>query len=114
MAQPGDLRSAPMKRETFDEIAQRFHLLSEPTRLLILFHLGTGEMAVGDIVQHTGSTQSNVSKHLSVLLRGGIVQRKRSGKSVLYSVADPTIFQLCDIVCGGIEQALEDRRKAMR
>ena len=114
MAQPADLQGSPMKRETFEEIAQRFQLLAEPMRLLILFHLGSREMAVGDIVQRTGATQSNVSKHLAVLHRGGIVQRRRSGKSVLYSVADPTIFELCDIVCGGIEQALDDRRRGMR
>lgn len=112
--QPDDLRKPPMRRETFEEIAQRFHLLSEPTRLLILFHLGPAEMAVGEIVQRTGATQSNVSKHLAVLHSGGIVSRKRLGTSVLYSVADTSIFKLCDIVCGGIEQALEDRRNAMR
>lgn len=112
--QPESLGGAPMKRETFEEIAKRFHLLSEPTRLLILFHLGSEKLAVGEIVQRTGASQSNVSKHLAVLHTGGIVQRQRSGTSVLYSVADTSIFQLCDIVCGGIEQVLEERRRAMR
>ena len=103
-----------LKRESFDQIAQRFHLLGEPTRLRILFHLGANELSVGEIVQCTGATQSNVSKHLAALHNGGIVHRRRLGTSVLYSVADPTIFDLCDIVCGGIEQALDHRRRAMR
>ena len=111
--QPGQPDTSTMSRETFEEIAQRFRLLSEPTRLTILFHLGTEQLSVNEIAARAEATQSNVSKHLAALYAGGLVQRQREGNSVLYSVADPSIFQLCDIVCGGISQALEARRKAM-
>jgi hypothetical protein len=49
------------------------------------------------------------------LLHGaGLVGRRRKGTAVYYHVADPEIFQLCDLVCGRLEVALERKRKALR
>lgn len=107
----------PRKRmtdTTFQEVAQRFRVLSEPMRLRILYNLGVEELTVNDIANRTGSSQSNVSKHLSTLLSHGLVTRRREGTSVYYSVTDQTIFDLCDQVCGGIERDLAARRKAFR
>lgn len=103
-----------MTDATFDEIAQRFRVLSDPMRLKILHELATDELTVTDIVERTGGSQSNISKHLSTLLSHGLVSRRRQGTSAFYSVADPSIFQLCDQVCGGIERDLASRRKAFR
>jgi DNA-binding transcriptional ArsR family regulator len=104
---------ASMSDDAFEAIAQRFRLLAEPTRLKILFFLNEAELSVGELVSRTGGTQSNVSKHLSALYSQGLVHRRRQGTSVLYSVADASIFQLCEIVCGGIGRALDDRRNAL-
>lgn len=103
-----------MTDATFDEIAQRFRVLSDPMRLKILFQLRAEELTVGDIVERTGGSQSNVSKHLSMLLSHGLVTRRRQGTSAFYSVTDPSIFELCDQVCGGIERDLAARRKAFQ
>jgi ArsR family transcriptional regulator len=103
-----------MTDATFDQVAQRFRVLSDPTRLRILYHIGTEELTVNDIVERTGGSQSNISKHLSTLSAQGLVTRRRQGTSVFYSVADPSIFDLCDQVCGGIERDLATRRKAFR
>lgn len=103
-----------MPDEAFDEIAQRFRVLSDPLRLKILFHIGKGELTVTEIVARTGGSQSNVSKHLATLSTHGLVQRRREGTSAYYSVADGSIFDLCDQVCGGIERGLADRRKAFQ
>jgi len=100
--------------QTFDEIAQRFRALGDPMRLKILFHLGQEELTVNGIVERTGGSQSNISKHLSTLLSHGLVNRRREGTSAIYSVADPTVFDLCDQVCGGIERDLTTRGKAFR
>lgn len=101
-----------MTDEAFDEIAQRFRVLSDPMRLRILYHLGREELSVSDIVERTGGSQSNTSKHLGTLLTHGLVQRRREGTSAYYSVTDLSIFDLCDQVCGGIERDLANRRKA--
>jgi DNA-binding transcriptional ArsR family regulator len=107
----------PRKKMTdmiFQEVAQRFRVLSDPMRLRILYSLGIEEMTVSEIVSRTSTSQSNVSKHLATLLSHGLVTRRREGTSAYYSVADATIFDLCDQVCGGIERDLVARQKAFR
>ncbi len=54
-----------------------------------------------------GSTQQNVSKHLGVLLRAGIVGRRKEGNFAYYSIADDGVFALCETVCGSVGQRLE-------
>lgn len=98
----------------FEQLARRFRVLSDPMRLRILHSLGSEELSVGEVVERTGGSQSNTSKHLSTLLANGLVSRRREGTSALYSVADKSIFNLCDQVCGGIERDLTARRRALR
>lgn len=107
-------RKKNLTDEAFAAIAQRFQTLSDPMRLKILYSLAGGEISVGELVARTGGTQSNVSKHLSVLLTHGLVRRRREGTSAFYSISDLSIFDLCDQVCGGIDRDLENRRKAFR
>lgn len=102
----------PLTDQAFEEISHRFRLLSDPMRLKILHHLGKRELSVSEIVVRTAGSQSNVSKHLSLLLSHGLVRRRREGTSAYYSVSDPSIFELCDKVCGGIGRDLESRRRA--
>jgi ArsR family transcriptional regulator len=109
------MNQAPDKNlspEAFEAISQRFRVLGDPLRLKILYNLKAGEMSVTDIVEATGGSQSNVSKHLSLLLSQGLVGRRREGTSAYYSIIDNSVFDLCEQVCGGIESNLEARRKA--
>ncbi len=85
-------------------VAGRFRALSDPTRLRILSTLMQGESSVQDLVHTTGLEQSNVSRHLSVLRREGVVERRSEGNRAVYSINDPTVVQLCEIVCGGLEE----------
>lgn len=95
--------------ELLDYVADRFRLLSDPTRLRILRTLLNGEATVSQVVAATGATQANVSKHLRMLADARIVKRRSEGTSAFYRVIDPTVPELCDIVCGGIrERALQD------
>jgi DNA-binding transcriptional ArsR family regulator len=112
-----DMAGIPHKdltNEAFEAISQRFRVLSDPMRLKILYNLRGGELSVSDIVGRTGGSQSNVSKHLSMLLTNGMVHRRREGTSAFYSIADDYVFSLCDNVCGGIEAELEHRRRAFK
>jgi len=83
----------------FDAVARYFALLAEPTRLAILHTICQDELAVGDIVRATGATQSNVSRHLSLLHAAGVVSRRRDGASIRYRVADPMFVEICRTVC---------------
>ncbi len=87
-------------------VAGRFRALSDPTRLRILNTLMQGESSVQELVDNTGLEQSNVSRHLSVLRREAIVERRAEGNRAVYRIHDPTIVQLCEIVCDGLEGTL--------
>jgi DNA-binding transcriptional ArsR family regulator len=94
-------------------VAGRFRALSDPTRLRILNTLMQGESSVQDLVQTTGLEQSNVSRHLSALRREGLVERRPEGNRAVYSINDPTIVQLCEIVCGGLEGMLANELESL-
>jgi len=101
----------PLTPEQFEEISQRFRLLGDPLRLRLLNELRAGERSVGELALAVDASQPNVSKHLGLLHRAGLLARRQDGNSVYYEVADPTIFDLCEIVCGSIERDLERRRR---
>ena len=83
-------------------------------RLRILHAICQSEQSVSAIVAATGATQTNVSRHLALLLRAGVVGRRREGTTVYYSIADPEFVTICRSVCvriaGRIDAALPLRR----
>ena len=96
----------PLPTDLAELIAGRFKLLGEPMRLRIIDRLRAGEAGVGEIAEALGTSQQNVSKHLQTLHAGGILARRREGNSVLYSLADQSMIEMCDRVCGSMEQQL--------
>ena len=84
-----------LSEQALELVANRFRILAEPTRLKILHTLGKDEMTVTELVEKTGSSQANVSKHLAVLLNAAVVSRRKSGLNAHYRVADASIFDLC-------------------
>ena len=90
--------NAPLSEAELDLLAGRFKLLGEPMRLKILQSVCHEPRTVNDIVQATGSTQANVSKHLALLATGGILERKKDGQCVYYGMKDKLVMQLCEMV----------------
>ena len=90
---PRDLTDAELEK-----VAEQFHLLSEPMRLKILQALCTKPLTVGEIVAATGATQSNISKHLSLLAAAGIIRRQKDGQFVYYGISNPLTMKLCELV----------------
>jgi DNA-binding transcriptional ArsR family regulator len=93
-----------MTPEVVGFVAQRFKVLSEPLRLEILQHLENGEASVSEITRAVASTQPNVSKHLRILQDGGLVARRQEGNTVYYRIADESVFELCQVVCGSLKE----------
>jgi ArsR family transcriptional regulator len=81
-------------------------VLAEPMRLRLIQALFDGERAVNALVEETGGTQANVSRHLQTLTQAHILARRKEGAQVFYSIADPSIFKLCELVCGSLEKQL--------
>lgn len=95
-------------------IAERFKALAEPARLGILNSLRGGEMTVSELMNATGLGQANVSKHLQMLHSLGFVARRKEGLYVHYRLADESVFQLCDIVCGRLAAEADARGRILQ
>lgn len=104
----------PISDSMLGLIAERFKALSEPMRLKLLMALEKEERSVGDLVQDLGTSQANISKHLSLLTQKGVLQRRKEGLHVYYSVRDPGIFNLCQHVCGGIERGIDEQKNLFK
>ena len=98
--------SKPIDNDALDLIATRFRALAEPLRLRMLDALRDGEMSVSELAAAVGTTQPNVSKHLKLLQEAGMVGRRQQGNTVYCSIADSTVFDLCDLVCGRLTETL--------
>ncbi|MCK9519266.1 MAG: metalloregulator ArsR/SmtB family transcription factor [Dehalococcoidia bacterium] len=92
--------AANLPPHLLDHVAERFRVLGDATRLKILqVLLEEGELNVGELVERMELSQANISKHLRVLHDAAIVARRPQGTAAYYSVTDPSVVQLCDLVC---------------
>lgn len=98
----------------FAVVARYFGVLAEPMRLKILHTICTEERSVSAIVAATGATQTNVSRHLSLMLQAGVVSRRRDGNAVHYRVADPEFVAICRSVCVQIAGRIEEQKPLKR
>jgi ArsR family transcriptional regulator len=96
--------------EALAMVAQRFRALGDATRLKIVQLLFGGERSVQTICDHVGTSQANVSRHLGALVDQGLLSRRREGLYAYYSIADPTLFALCELVCTAMADRFERAR----
>jgi ArsR family transcriptional regulator len=98
---------------TLGMVAQRFRAMGEPMRLRLLMLLQGGERTVSDLVAQLHTSQANISKHLQVLSACGLLERRKHGLNVFYAIADPRIFDMCDMVCGSLKQQHTERARQL-
>ncbi|EGI78206.1 regulatory protein, ArsR [Hylemonella gracilis ATCC 19624] len=96
-----------MPLEALRDVAAYFQALSEPTRLMILNQLRGGEANVSELAEACACSVANVSRHLTLLSKHGLVERDSRGANAYYRIADPSVNALCDLVCGNIARHLE-------
>lgn len=101
----------PLPSELAEVIAQRFRVIGDATRIRLLDQLRDGEASVQELSESIGGSQQNVSKNLLMLANAGILARRKDGNRVYYSIADEGIFELCEQVCGSLEQQLQELSK---
>lgn len=82
------------------KIAGMFAALADENRLRIMLSLRERACTVGELAAELGIAQPSVSKHLGVLRREGLVETRRDGTMTVVSIADETIFAICEQVCG--------------
>jgi ArsR family transcriptional regulator len=78
--------------------ADFFQALAHPTRIAIVEQLRDGELSAGSLIERLGMEQANVSQHLAVLRAKNILVNRKVGNQVFYSVRDPLIIDVLDIM----------------
>ncbi len=93
----GTMTSADLlmtRDEDIDRASRSLKAMSHPLRLKILCTLGDREVSVQDIVEHVGTSQSNISQHLAILRDKGILASRKDANRVYYRVGDPRTLRL--------------------
>ena len=100
-------RGEDLSNDAYSMLGARFKVLSEPMRLKLIYALMDRERTVSELVREIGGSQANVSKHLGVLLEAGLVGRRKQCLNSCSAIADPTVFEVCDLVFGSIQERLQ-------
>jgi DNA-binding transcriptional ArsR family regulator len=75
-----------------------FQALANPTRIAIVEALRDGEMSAGELIEKLGIEQANASQHLAILRARLIVVNRKRGNQVFYSIRDPALIEVLDIL----------------
>jgi DNA-binding transcriptional ArsR family regulator len=110
----GDCGMSKMSPVALNLIADFFKVLSEVSRLHIVCSLRSGAKNVTQIIEVTGLGQANVSKHLKILAQAGIVSRNQQGINVYYQIANPFVFELCDLVCDSLSVQIQQQSHQLK
>ncbi len=95
-------------QRVFVAAAELFSLLATPMRLRIISAACESERSAGELLTAVGGTQSNLSQHLSVLYRSGVLSRRKVGTSVFYKVQSESVAALCRTVCTQVAMELDE------
>ena len=106
-AQKATKNLTPKQMEAvFLKVAAYFNVLSEPSRLRIMYAVCSGEKSVSEVIELCCSSQANVSRHLLALHKAGILLRRKEGVTVYYSIADNATVDMCQSVCAKIAEGI--------
>ncbi len=97
-----------------NELQRLYHLQAEviqaaahPIRLAILDYLKDGEQCVCDIAKHIVAQRSNVSRHLNLMLKSGVLEFRKDGLRAMYRLRTPCIMKFIDCVTQVLKERLE-------
>ena len=85
-----------------------------PIRLAIIDYLKDGEQCVCDIAIYVGAQRSNVSRHLAVLLKAGIVEQHKDGLRMIYTLRTPCILNVASCVSQVLKEQMENRAELLQ
>lgn len=100
-----------MTEDAILQVSEVLKAMADPMRLRILHSLHGGELSVTSIIEAVGGSQANVSRHLAVLRRAGLVDCRREGLNAFYGITDPKVFTICESVCNSIGERLDRERE---
>lgn len=108
-----------INREIFEKQAEICKTMANPKRMEIIYVLKSGEKTVTEIVDALEINKANVSQHLSVMKGGGIIESRREGTNIYYSITNTKIVEACGLMrevmmeeLAKQEQVIKELRKA--
>ena len=102
------------KHLRYEKQAEIAKAIGHPLRVAIIDFLKDGEQCVCDIAQHVGSERSNISRHLSVMVRAGVLGYRKEGLKVIYKLKTPCILDFFSCVAVVIKQQAKESEKLLR
>ena len=107
----GDLES--VTRPIYQVKADFFKTLAHPARIRVLELLRDGERSVGELIPEVGLEASHLSQQLGILRRANVLQARKEGSTVRYSVTDPRIFELLEVAKAILTNTLVETRQLL-
>ena len=102
------------KQLLFEKQAEIAKAIAHPLRIAIVDFLKDGEKCVCDIAAHIGSEQSNVSRHLSVMVKAGLLEYRKEGLKVIYKLKTPCILDFFSCVTTCLKQQAKENEKLLK
>lgn len=107
-------RHPPLSEAQLEAVARRFRILGVASRLRVLNALMDGPRAMTELAEATELSQSNLSRQVTELELAGCVVRTRRGREVEVAISDPTLEQLCELVCGSLQDQASAAHASLR
>jgi DNA-binding transcriptional ArsR family regulator len=98
----------------YDRQAEILKALAHPLRIAILDFLKDGEQCVCDIAKHIGSERSNVSRHLAIMVSCGVLEYRKEGLNVIYSLKARCILDFLECATTCLKQQAKDSEKLLK
>ncbi|MHC4911395.1 MAG: ArsR/SmtB family transcription factor [Planctomycetota bacterium] len=98
----------------FEKQAEIAKAIAHPLRIAIVDFLKEGEQCVCDIAEYVGSERSNVSRHLAVMVKAGVLECRKEGLKVIYKLKTPCILDFFSCTAECLKQQLKDTEKLLR
>ena len=102
------------KQLLFEKQAEIAKAIAHPLRIAIVDFLRDGEQCVCDIAESIGSERSNVSRHLSVMVNAGVLEYRKEGLKVIYSLRTPCILEFFSCVTDVLKQQVRDSKELLK
>ena len=110
----GSTEMTKRQKLLFEKQAEIAKAIGHPLRIAIVAFLKDGEQCVCDISEHIGSERSNVSRHLSMMVRAGILDYRKDGLKVFYRLKTPCILDFFSCVTGVLRQQAKENEKLLK
>jgi DNA-binding transcriptional ArsR family regulator len=99
------------KNQLYERQAEVVQAVAHPLRIAICDFLADGPQCVCDIAEHVGSERSNISRHLAVMLKAGLLEQHKEGLKVIYKIKTPCLLKFLSCVTGVLKEQVEESKK---